>query len=403
MKNNNNFILAGNGSYLNRGCEAIVRGTTVVFRQNFHEPSFDLVSIFPNEASFDRQRAEERDPAISHFSFARQVKRFESLWWKRNLLKIFAPEKASQEYYRPMLQLFNGAAAVLSVGGDNYSLEYGLPGIFTGLDDVTLAEKKPLIIWGASIGPFNKRPEYEKYMAAHLRKVTAIFARETATLGYLDSIGVKDNIYYAADPAFLMEPQKPVDGFSPLAGAVGINLSPLMARFVSGGNLAAWVKLAAEMVQTTAGLINRKIYLIPHVTVPHDDDHSFLSAVKKLLPSPEIELLDAGYNAAELKYIVSKLAAVAGSRTHFTIAAFSTATPVLSLAYSMKARGLNKDIFGHSDFCLEPDKLSPGLFADKIKILLEQGPVIRMVLAEKAPALSCSAASAGSRLRELLK
>ena len=38
------FILAGNGPYENRGCEAIVRGTVKILRNYFQDPSFLCVS-----------------------------------------------------------------------------------------------------------------------------------------------------------------------------------------------------------------------------------------------------------------------------------------------------------------------------------------------------------------------
>jgi colanic acid/amylovoran biosynthesis protein len=55
-----------------------------------------------------------------------------------------------------MLPYLDDAAAVLSVGGDNYSLDYGVPKLFTDLDDIVLEKKKPLAIWGASVGPFQR-------------------------------------------------------------------------------------------------------------------------------------------------------------------------------------------------------------------------------------------------------
>ncbi len=70
-----------------------------------------------------------------------------------------------------MLPHLEDAAAVLSVGGDNYSLDYGVPKLFTGLDDIVLEKRKPLAIWGASVGPFDTMPDYERYMSRHLREV----------------------------------------------------------------------------------------------------------------------------------------------------------------------------------------------------------------------------------------
>ena len=68
--------------------------------------------------------------------------------------------------------------------------------------------KKPIIIWGASVGPFSKFPKYEQYMKNHLNKINGIFAREAETMDYLFKIGVFKNVRRVADPAFLFDLEK---------------------------------------------------------------------------------------------------------------------------------------------------------------------------------------------------
>ena len=63
---NNNFILAGNGPYENRGCEAIVRGTCVILRHYFSDPRFLVFSNFLNDQQYGSQVAAEVDPSIIH-------------------------------------------------------------------------------------------------------------------------------------------------------------------------------------------------------------------------------------------------------------------------------------------------------------------------------------------------
>ena len=48
------FILAGNGPYENRGCEAIVRGTTKILRRYYQNPEFISVSDFQNEDQYKK-------------------------------------------------------------------------------------------------------------------------------------------------------------------------------------------------------------------------------------------------------------------------------------------------------------------------------------------------------------
>jgi polysaccharide pyruvyl transferase WcaK-like protein len=52
------------------------------------------------------------------------------------------------------------------------------------------------------------------------------------------------------------------------------------------------------------------------------------------------------HTAPELKYIISKCDFFVGTRTHATIAAYSSCVPTLVVGYSVKARGIARDLFG---------------------------------------------------------
>ena len=51
-------------------------------------------------------------------------------------------------------------------------------------------------------------------------------------------------------------------------------------------------------------------------------------------------------NAPQLKWVISNCKMFIGARTHSTIAAYSTCVPTLVIGYSVKARGIAKDLFG---------------------------------------------------------
>jgi len=52
------------------------------------------------------------------------------------------------------------------------------------------------------------------------------------------------------------------------------------------------------------------------------------------------------HNCMELKGFISHCRMFIGARTHATIAAYSTCVPTLAVGYSVKAKGIAKDIFG---------------------------------------------------------
>lgn len=405
------FILAGNGPYDNRGCEAIVRGTVKILRKYFENPHFVCISHFQSDQQFEDQKRRESDSEIIHFSTRRLNKRkvIKSAWKLETWYDVFhyAINKDTffRSVYRDMVPFLSKAEAVLSIGGDNYSLDYGIPSLFTALDDLVISHKKPIILWGASVGPFSSKPDYEKYMSDHLRKVTGIYARESETIRYLESIGVTENVYPVADPAFLMDPKPPQNEINIENDAIGINLSPLMGRYVTSGDSEKWIAMAGDIIAEVSKRTGRHIYLMPHVTSPHSDDYAFMQKVISRLReiNHNITLIPPHYDAAEKKWIISRMAFFTGARTHSTIAALSSGVPTLSLAYSIKARGINRDIFGHTEYCMESRDIEPDSIVSKIISMLDQETSIRTELRERIPKIQKSALDAGLILEQLIK
>lgn len=405
MNEKTTFILAGNGPYDNRGCEAIVRGTVQILKHYYDYPRFFCVSIFQNQEQFEQQLKEEYDPTIIHKKTDTNHTRFSRGWALQKILRKTAPKSYMKSVYKELDRKIDESKAVLSIGGDNYSLDYGIPKLFTGLDDLVLKKKKPIIIWGASVGPFDRLPAYERYMAKHLQNITGIFARESATIEYLENIGITENVYKAVDPAFLMDATEPQFGkeIEIEEDSIGINLSPLMAKYVCNENMESWVNASSEIVKEIAKRSDNRIYLIPHVTSPHTNDYLFLKKVKARIKDTEqeITLIPPIYNASETKWIISQMKFFAGARTHSTIAALSSYVPTLSFAYSLKAIGINKDIFGHRDYCLNSEELNPETIADKIELMLEKKHKIKSELDTSIPKIKKEALLVGKTLQEI--
>ena len=89
----------------------------------------------------------------------------------------------------------------------------------------------------------------------------------------------------------------------------------------------------------------------------------------------------------------------AGARTHSTIAALSTGVPTLSFAYSIKARGINRDIFGNTDYCLEPKDLGAEMVSCRISSMLDKNVGIHRYLIEQMPRFQKAALNAGAELK----
>ena len=190
-------------------------------------------------------------------------------------------------------------------------------------------------------------------------------------------------------------------------GSIGLNLSPLMARFVrlAEGSLDKWTSVSAEIINSIIREIPCRVYLIPHVMgTPGNNDYVFLKKVlsQARCDNNRVRLVHGTYNAPELKWIISKMSVFAGARMHATIAAFSSYVPTLSFAYSMKAKGMNEDVFGHEDYCISPEDLCPAITVEKVKQVLKNSEQIHKSLKNRIPKIQALARDSGKILKEII-
>jgi polysaccharide pyruvyl transferase WcaK-like protein len=416
-KCNNNFLLVGNGPYHNRGCEAIVRGTMEILRREFGPDIHAEAGVYASDEVVASQNIHELDPAIHSFPIMGMGPRLSRKWWasqaNRRLGCRFSPQCWD---WQPLLKT---TAVALEVGGDNYSLDYGKPDGFLDMDRFIQRRGIPIVLWGASVGPFDDAPEFAARIFTHLSSLFAIFVRETESLEYLRAHGVSRNVHLVADPAFLMEPlavPREKLGFPLPAEAIGINLSPLISRFrqheqtlQSGGDRGweEWAQTCVAVVEAVGKQSDRPVLLVPHVSSdsPANDDWQLLEAVCKKLAGRlkhGIFIVPRGLNAQELKWAIAHCSVFIGARTHSTIAALSSGIPTLSIGYSMKARGINHDLFGHQDYCLGVNEFSPSNVVTRLQRLLQLNAEIRAHLQAVIPTFRSRARAAGLLLKNLL-
>jgi colanic acid/amylovoran biosynthesis protein len=395
------FLLVGNAPYANRGCEAIVRGTTQILDAAFGDRTRYVAASFGRPEQIKTQAAQEACGRLRHEWLAPkgrasvdylkfQVNRF--LGVDADSCTVWLPPDAPQ------------ASAALQVGGDNYSLDYGYPRRFMGIDRQLARHGVPLVLWGASVGPFASDPAFERQMARHLSRFCLITVREPRSYRYLRQLDLT-NVVQVADPAFLMQPQPVADLALPSA-FVGINLSPLMADAATGGDLERWRQLCASALLRLVSRCGLPIVLIPHVASPvaERDDRDFLRSLARTVNAPDrITLLEPELNAAQLKWVIGKALCFVGARTHSTIAALSMGVPTLSLAYSIKAWGINEDVFGHARYCLASQSLrDENLFTQRVIELVHQHVDVRRQIEWVLPTLKAKAMTAGDALREII-
>lgn len=402
------FYLTGQTSFGNRGCEAIVRSTVKLLQQNFgacriYVPSSDIAG--------DRvQWPKAEDHGVI---FVPAFKSPHNKYWRHLQRLPIAPLKQMGwpfPFSSELKELLSTVDAVLSIGGDNYSLDYLIPSLLMGMDGYAMQQGVPVVLWGASVGPFEKEPAFVPHVRQHLAKMAFIGARESITQGYLEDKLRLDNVVSVTDPAFLLEPE-PIDmtsvrTFPKSEGTLGFNVSPLIQRYRSEGEppdgLLNEIAAFIEDIST-----DMPVLLIPHV-IPlngvskNNDAHFMLSLLERIHNKTRVRMIDPKLNATQIKYVISQCRFFIGARTHATIAALSSGVPTLSIAYSVKAKGINRDLFGHTDYVLDTPAVSRTTLNEKLKILVAQEDTISSHLATTLPEWRKRSAFAGERLAELL-
>jgi polysaccharide pyruvyl transferase WcaK-like protein len=93
---------------------------------------------------------------------------------------------------------------------------------------------------------------------------------------------------------------------------------------------------------------------------------------------------------------------VVAARTHATIAGFSTGVPTISLGYSRKAVGINRDVFGTEDYLVMARDIDPGHIVERARYVLSRESELKQSMPKRAEELKRSAAAAGLKLQEIL-
>lgn len=318
------ILLYGHGGACNHGAEAIVRTTVPRLRRPGNR--ILLSTHFPEQdRAFGLDRlVDELIPA--DLSWAPQERAAGTLEEK---------EAFARRIYRDALARIDSETVCVGIGGDNYCYpNWHRQSLF---HKTAKARGGVSLLWCCSIQP----EAIDDAMAAVLAGHDHIYARESVTYEALLAHGIRQ-VTLTPDPAFALAPESlPLpDGFCPGATAA-LNLSPLVLRQSPGllEHVAAAARVLLERVES--------LLLLPHVTMPMDDDREALEALAARLPIGLRGRLcrPAGpLNAAQAKHLISQCVLLVCSRTHASIAGYSSFVPTLVAGYSVKSQGIGRDL-----------------------------------------------------------
>lgn len=344
------IMMYGHDGSLNRGCEAIVRSSSEMIKSRVNGIKIILASGKP-----------ETDKILKELD---EVFNGSAIDFKPNLLQkvriasevkfLKSEHYALGKIYKNVINRIKDIDILLSIGGDNYC--YGEQPGFYEINRKVKGNGKKLVLWGCSIG----EEDMSERKLEDLKSFDLILARETLTYDMLKNKGLS-NIRLVADPAFTMEKEElPLPSGWKENDTIGLNFSPLVLNRNKESDEAV-----RELIKHILKVTESTIALTPHVMIEGNDDFEILNKFyEEFKDTRRVIILPNNLNATQYKGYIARMRAFIGARTHATIAAYSNSVPTMVLGYSIKSRGIAKDLFGYERLVLGINEISD---SDKLK------------------------------------
>lgn len=338
------IMMFAHGGSLNRGCEAIVRSSTTLIKEKINKAQVYLSSGRPETDKIIPKLDGIFDGSDS------KIKKYSYDWFISSVkVKFFHDESyALGKIHHHIIKHIKDVDVCLSIGGDNYC--YGEQPGWYEVDKRVKKYGKKLVLWGCSIG----EEDLSQRKIQDLKLFDLILARETLTYNLLKNKGLQ-NIRLVADPAFTMEKEELElpKGWQE-GNTVGLNFSPLVWKRNQESKAAV-----RDLINYILSATDMTIALTPHVIDKGNNDyevlHQFYEDFKN---TGRVLILPDDLNAIQYKGYIGRMRFFIGARTHATIAAYSSFVPTMVLGYSIKSRGIAKDIFGEEKLVLGIDEIS---------------------------------------------
>ena len=319
---------AGSG---NHGCEAIVRSTVkVISKAEF--------LLFSNRPAEDRRvglneicQITGRKSRVS-FSYARAFTLSRLKW---------DPLACARHCYSPVAEHIKSCQVALSIGGDNYCYGGKNFGALSVMNTHIRAAHRKFVLWGCSI---DSDVLENARIKEDLMAFDKIITRESITFDLLREKGCFNACLFP-DPAFQLDrvdlplPKGFIEG-----NTVGLNVSPMIIDHEkqTGSTMKNHERLLEHILKTS----DMQVALIPHVVWRGYDDRIPLRHLYNRFAHTGRVVLIPDHPAMVLKGFIARCRYMVAARTHASIAAYSQSVPTLVVGYSVKARGIARDIFG---------------------------------------------------------
>lgn len=388
---NDKLVMYLHGGSGNHGCEAIINSTCHMIEEI---PKL----LVTNSEQEDRRYSLE--PLCDILQERKIAEHFFAHVWYYVWRKVFRDPESFMRYRFREVMGKNLAPLYLSTGGDMYCYELSKKEAVTANSAFNRAGAKT-VLWGCSLEPELLK---DPVIVEDMRRYALITPRESITTQALADAGITENVKQFPDPAFALTPieTKLPSGFA-RNNTIGINISPMIVRHekAEGITLENYRNLIDYILENT----DCHIALIPHVMWKYNDDRLTAIELYNGYQGNERVVLFDDMPTQKIKYVISKCRIFIGARTHATIAAYSSCVPTLVVGYSVKARGIARDLFGtEENYVLPVQNLAePKELTNAFSWMIEHESEIREKLQKIMPDYCKKAAEAGDEIRRLWK
>lgn len=384
-----NIMMMLHSGSLNRGCEALVRSGVLVIKNKIPNSNIYLNSFRPDtDKHLDcvKEIYDGRDLELKKYSIPWFISCFK--------IKLFKDESyALRKRHNNIIKHIDNNEIILSIGGDTYC--YGeQPGWYEVNKSIKKKGKK-LVLWGCSIG----EEDITSQKLEDLKNFDLILARESITYNMLKGKGL-NNIKLCADGAFTMEKKElPLPEGWIENNTIGLNFSPLVLK-----KNPASEKSIKNLIEFILDETNMTICLTPHVTEDGNNDFELLNKYyEEYKNTGRVIILQDNLNAIQYKGYIGRMRFFIGARTHATIAAYSNCVPTLVLGYSVKSRGISKDIFGEEKLVLGVNDISDFTkLKSSVLEMINEEEELKNRLNESIPKIKEMSYKAGEYLADLV-
>lgn len=371
------YMHAGSG---NHGCEAIVNSLCHMLKTEGQMAPLVITNSVQEDEKYSLGSGRHSEEALcelaqeKHFSEHKIAHVLYYIW--RKLTKdgeSFIRYRYRAVFDRPFSSCGKKRASgqgaeyplAISIGGDNYCYDMMIK-------DLVLANKAfhdrgaKTVLLGCSIEPELLLPTGEKIPKAanhegerieetgnarnktlreDMNRYDLIIARESITYEALKRVVPEEKVRLIPDPAFTLKAKElPLPKGFTEGNTIGINVSPMIqdSEAKKGITMSNYKALLEHIIQTT----DMQIALIPHVVWARNDDRKPILELYEAFKDTGRVIMIEDASCEELKGYIARCRMFIGARTHATIAAYSSLVPTLVVGYSVKAKGIAKDLFG---------------------------------------------------------